>query len=445
MKKTNELYHIITYGCQMNERDTEKLAGMLEEIGYKKTNDIKKSDIIFFNTCTIREKAELKVFGKIGSLKKLKEKNPDLIIGIGGCMMQIEESVDKVYEKFPYVDLIIGTHNIHLLPELIKNIKKEKKRIVEVWDKDKGLIPEVPSIREGDYKAYVSIIQGCDNYCSYCIVPYVRGRERSRPLKDIKNEIKNLTNKGVKEITLLGQNVNSYGKDLQEDIDFADLIKKIDKIDNLPRIRYMTSHPRDFTNKLIKTIKNSDSVCEHFHLPLQSGSTSILKKMNRGYTTEEYIQLIQSIRGNIPGASITTDIIVGFPGETEKDFQNTLDIVQKIKFDMAFTFSYSPRKGTPAAKMEDQVSDEIKNKRLQKLMEVQNKISLEKNILLKNKIVNVLIEGESKNNPETFSGRTRTNKLVIVPGNNQLKGKIVDVKINEVQSWTLYGNIFKKR
>ncbi|MFW6389522.1 MAG: tRNA (N6-isopentenyl adenosine(37)-C2)-methylthiotransferase MiaB [Halanaerobiales bacterium] len=436
-----QLYHIITYGCQMNVHDSEKLSGMLEELGYHQADRMECADIILLNTCTIRENAELKVFGKIGSLKRLKRKNPDLIIGVGGCMMQSEEAVKQLYEKYPQVDLIFGTHNIHHVPELIERIKNERSRIVEVWDEEEGLIPDLPSKREDDSKAWVSIIQGCNNFCTYCIVPYVRGRERSRPLEDIVSEVTRLVKDGVKEITLLGQNVNSYGKDFDENNDFADLLYRLDEIDKLSRIRYMTSHPRDFSEKLIEVIANTDSVCEHFHLPIQSGSSRILKKMNRGYTREEYLNLIEKIRQAVPDASITTDFIVGFPGETEEDFQKTLDIVEKVRFDSAFTFLYSPRSGTPAAKMEEQIDEDIKKERLNKLMDLQNKISLEQNKKMLDKTVQVLVDGESKNNSEMYMGRDRKNKLIIFPKREGIIGKIVNVKITRVQSFTLFGKI----
>ncbi|MGB4177035.1 MAG: tRNA (N6-isopentenyl adenosine(37)-C2)-methylthiotransferase MiaB, partial [Halanaerobiales bacterium] len=353
MKDKMKKYFIITYGCQMNEHDSEKLAGMLEAIDYHKAEEVEEADIILINTCTIRENAELRVFGKVGELKRLKENNPDLIIGVGGCMMQSEKAVRHLYEKHPQVDLIFGTHNIHHVPDLIKRIEKERSRIVEVWDEEEGLIPDLPSVRESDFKAWVSIIQGCNNFCTYCVVPYVRGRERSRPFKDIINEVEKLVAEGVKEITLLGQNVNSYGKDFKENIDFADLLQELDKIPALYRLRYMTSHPRDFSFKLIQVIKDTKAVCEHFHLPIQSGSNRILKKMNRGYSREKYLELVNKIRQEVPEAAITTDIIVGFPGETEEDFQETIDLVKEVRFDSAFTFIYSPRTGTPASKMEE--------------------------------------------------------------------------------------------
>lgn len=434
-------YYLNTFGCQMNEHDSEKLAGMLEGIDYQKAGQVEEADIILLNTCTIRENAELKVFGKVGELKRLKENNPELIIGVGGCMMQSEKAVQQLYEKHPQVDLIFGTHNIHHVPDLIQRIEKERGRIVEVWDEEEGLIPDLPSVRESDFKAWVSIIQGCNNFCTYCIVPYVRGRERSRPLKEIVSEVERLAAEGVKEITLLGQNVNSYGKDLEEKVDFADLLQELDKIPGLQRLRYMTSHPRDFSNKLIEVIKDSRSVCEHFHLPIQSGSNSILKKMNRGYNREKYLELVNKIRQEIPEASITTDIIVGFPGETEEEFQETMELVREARFDSAFTFIYSARTGTPAAKMEDQIPEEVKKDRLNRLMTLQNQISLEKNQEDLGKIVEVLIEGESKNNPETLMGRDRRNKLVIIPRAEGVIGEIVKVKINRVQSFTLYGEV----
>ncbi len=424
----------------MNEHDSEKLAGMLENMNYSSTDKPEKADIILLNTCMIRENAELSLYGKVGSFKHLKEKKPDLILGVCGCMMQTDKARSEIVKKYPYVNLVFGTHNIEQLPAFIERLEEEK-RVIEVLASDKGCIPELPVKREDDHKAWVSIIKGCNNFCSYCIVPYVRGRERSRQAEDIINEIRELIKQGVIEITLLGQNVNSYGKDLDEDIDFADLLKMLDNIEGLKRIRYMTSHPRDFSDKLVKVIADSRNICEHFHLPVQSGSTKILKNMNRGYTRKEYLNLIDNIKNNIPEASITTDFIVGFPGETEEDFADTISLVKRVRFDMAFTFIYSIRPDTKAGKMKEQVPDDIKNARLQELMAVQNKISMEQNRKFSNKTVKVLIDGESKNNPETFSGRTRTNKLVIVPRADDILGKIVDVKINEVQSWTLYGEI----
>ncbi|MDZ7672530.1 MAG: tRNA (N6-isopentenyl adenosine(37)-C2)-methylthiotransferase MiaB [Halanaerobiales bacterium] len=436
-------YFIRTYGCQMNEHDSEKIAGMLEELNYSKTDNLEDADFIFLNTCTVRENAELKIFGKIGALKKLKRNNPDLIIAIGGCMMQVEEPVEKIKTTYPQVDLVIGTHNLHKLPELVAKIENSNERIISVWDQEKGLIPDLPSVRKSDFQAWVTIMQGCDNYCSYCIVPYVRGHERSRPKDKIIKEVKKLVDNGVVEVTLLGQNVNSYAKDLNQSYDFADLLIELDQVKGLKRIRYMTSHPRDFDEKTIKTVANTEKVCEHFHLPIQSGSDDVLHQMNRGYTKEEYLKLIDLIHKYVPNNSISTDIIVGFPGETDQDFEDTIDLVKKVKFDMAFTFKYSKRTGTPAAKKDNQVPEEVKDERLQRLMDVQNKISLNQNAKFEGQIMEVLIEGESKNNPETYMGRSRTNKLVIVPKEEGLIGKVVKVKIDNAQSWTLYGEVVK--
>jgi tRNA-2-methylthio-N6-dimethylallyladenosine synthase len=434
-------YLTITYGCQMNEHDSEKLAGVLQKEGYRPTDEIKDADIIILNTCCVRENAELKVFGKVGSLKQYKRKNPDLLIGICGCMMQQEEVVNEIKEKYSHVDMVFGTHNIHEFPRLLKEAKEAPETLIDVWEENKELIPYLPSKRESDHKAWVTIIYGCDNYCTYCIVPYVRGQEKSRPSKDIIKEINRLAEEGVKEITLLGQNVNSYGQDLDEDIDFADLLIKLDQINKIDRIRYMTSHPRDLNSKLIETIAKSKKVCEHFHLPIQSGSTKILKEMNRGYTQEEYIAMTEEIREVIPDASITTDFIVGFPGESEEDFVETLNVVKEVEFDMAYTFKYSQRSGTPAAKRENQISEEIKKERLQRLMDLQSEISREKNKELMDKVVEVFGEGESKNDPEKQMGRTRTNKIVIFDSKSDLTGELINVKINRTTSWTLFGDL----
>ncbi len=436
-------YHIITYGCQMNEHDSERLAGQLRELGYSYIDDYTKADIILLNTCCVRENAELKVFGKVGELKSLKRENPELIIGIAGCMMQQETVVEELMRKYPHVDLIFGTHNIHQLGNLINRVLEKHQRVVDIWDEWKELIPELPSERKSPFQAWVSIILGCNNFCTYCIVPYVRGRERSRPMEEIVNEVQRLVADGVIEITLLGQNVNSYGKDFTEQqIDFADLLQELDKIEGLERIRYMTSHPRDFSDKLIETIRDTRKVCEHFHLPVQSGSTRIMKKMNRGYTQNAYLELIQKIRREVPNSSITTDFIVGFPGESEEDFAETLKLVDLVGFDAAYTFIYSQRTGTPAAEYKEQVPDEVKKERLQRLMDLQAEKSLQQNLKLMNQVVEVLVEGESKSNSNRFQGRTRTNKLVLFDkGNKDLTGKLVDVQVNKVQSWNLYGEM----
>ena len=437
----NKYYNIITYGCQMNEHDSERLAGMLEEMGYQHTNELADADIILLNTCIIRENAELKVFGKLGELKKYKRENPDLIIGIGGCMMQQDEPVDEVYKKYRHVDLIFGTHNIHHLPNLIKKIEETRDRVVEVWDEEEGLIPDLPSQRESEHSAWISIIQGCDNFCTYCIVPYVRGRERSRPVASIVDEAKRLAEDGVKEITLLGQNVNSYGNDLDKEITFPKLLEELNKVEKLKRIRFMTSHPRDFSDALLENIKKLDKVANHIHLPVQSGSNKVLKEMNRGYTREYYIERVKKIQEEIPGAAVSTDFIVGFPGESKEDFEKTIELVKELNFDMAYTFIYSQRSGTPAARRDDQIEEEVKKERLKRLMDLQNKISYDKNQKLIGTIQEILVTGPSNNDPEVYEGRTSTNKICFIEKNEELIGEIVEVKIEAAKSWTLEGTV----
>ncbi|MGP3777368.1 tRNA (N6-isopentenyl adenosine(37)-C2)-methylthiotransferase MiaB [Halanaerobium saccharolyticum] len=437
----NKYYNIITYGCQMNEHDSERLAGMLEEMGYQHTDELADADIILLNTCIIRENAELKVFGKLGELKQYKRENPDLIIGIGGCMMQQDEPVDEVYKKYRHVDLIFGTHNIHHLPNLIKKIEETRDRVVEVWDEEEGLIPDLPSQRESEHSAWISIIQGCDNFCTYCIVPYVRGRERSRPVESIVDEAKRLAEDGVKEITLLGQNVNSYGNDLDKEITFPKLLEELNKVEKLKRIRFMTSHPRDFSDALLENIKNLDKVANHIHLPVQSGSNKVLKEMNRGYTREYYIERVKKIQEEIPGAAVSTDFIVGFPGESEEDFEKTIELVKELNFDMAYTFIYSQRSGTPAARRDDQVEEEVKKERLKRLMDLQNKISYDKNQKLIGTTQEILVTGPSNNDPEVYEGRTSTNKICFIEKNEELIGEIVEVKIEAAKSWTLEGTV----
>lgn len=434
-------YHIITYGCQMNEHDSERLAGQLREMGYRHIGDYTKADVIIINTCAIRENAELRVFGKVGELKGLKRDHPGLIVGICGCMMQQSPVVDELLKKYPHVDLIFGTHNIHQLPELFRQVLEKRKRVVEIWEDTPGVIPELPSERTSPFQAWVSIILGCNNFCTYCVVPYVRGRERSRRVEDIVREVKRLVADGVIEITLLGQNVNSYGKDFADHpTDFADLLRELDGIEGLERIRYMTSHPRDFSDKLIETVRTAKKVCEHFHLPIQSGSTRILKQMNRGYTRESYLELVRKIRSAVPECSITTDFIVGFPGETEEDFQDSLDVAKLAEFDAAYTFLYSPRTGTPAAQYADQIPEEVKKERLQRLMDVQAESSRIQNEKLLGRIVEVLVEGPSKSNPDRYQGRTRTNKIALFDrGAEELTGQLIRLRISRVQSWNLYG------
>ncbi|MCL5780947.1 MAG: tRNA (N6-isopentenyl adenosine(37)-C2)-methylthiotransferase MiaB [Firmicutes bacterium] len=433
-------YMIQSFGCQMNERDAESLSGMLEDLGYSPTESQAEADIIILNTCCVRETAESKVFGLLGRLRKLKVAKPDLILGVCGCMPQQEDVAKKIRHSFPFVDLIFGTHNVHELPRMIHQVQENHEAVLEVWATEKGITENIPVRRKDKLKAWVTIMYGCNNFCTYCIVPYVRGRERSRKPEDIIKEIQGLVQEGYKEVTLLGQNVNSYGKELDIDYRFADLLVDLDKIDGLQRIRFMTSHPRDFDQRLIDVIASAEKVCEHFHLPAQAGSNRILKLMNRGYTREHYLELIQNIKSAVPNAGITADLMVGFPGETEEDFVDTLDLVRRVRYDSAFTFVYNIRIGTPAAKME-QVPEEVKSERIQRLIELQNKISYENNRLEEGKVFEVLVEGETKTNPDLLAGRTRTNKLVVFPGPTELTGRLVQVKITKGRPNLLEGEM----
>ncbi|MTI79478.1 MAG: tRNA (N6-isopentenyl adenosine(37)-C2)-methylthiotransferase MiaB [Firmicutes bacterium] len=424
-------YYIKVFGCQMSEHDSEVLAGQLEEMGYQSTEEQAEADIILLVTCCVRETAENKVWGMLGRLRKLKQDNPNLVIGVCGCLPQQKDIGKDIRKRFPHVDLIFGTHNVHELPRFINQLQETRETVLEVWtDTDAAVVENVPVKREKGLKAWVTIMYGCNNFCTYCIVPYVRGRERSRQPDSIAKEIEELVLEGYQDITLLGQNVNSYGKEFVDPaFDFADLLQRLNKIPDINRLRYTTSHPRDFTEKLIEVIAESKHVCENFHLPIQAGSNRVLKKMNRGYTREQYLELTNKIRGKIPNASITTDIMVGFPGETDEDFAETMDIVQKVRYDSAFTFVYNKRPGTPAAKLEGQVPEEIKKKRIQELIALQNKISLENNKALEGDVVEVLVEGPTKNNHDRLGGRTRTNKLVVFDGRSELIGTTVSVKI----------------
>ncbi|SCG83367.1 bifunctional enzyme involved in thiolation and methylation of tRNA [Proteiniborus sp. DW1] len=432
-------YIITTWGCQMNEHDSEKMSGILETLGYISTDIKEEADLIIFNTCLVRENAELKVYGNLGELKALKRHNPDLIIAICGCMMQKKEIRDIIKEKYKFVDIIFGTHNIHKLPELIANHNQHTRMIIDVWEDAGNIVEGMPAKRKYGFKAFVNIMYGCNNFCSYCIVPYTRGREKSREPEDILSEIRELANEGCKEITLLGQNVNSYGKTLTSKMSFAQLLYLINEIEGIERIRFMTSHPKDLSDELIYTIRDCHKVCEHIHLPFQAGSNRILKHMNRKYTKEQYLDLVKKIKSEIPNISLTTDIIVGFPGETEEDFMDTIDVVKKSEFDSAFTFIYSIREGTPAANMENQIPEDIKHRRLKTLLDTLNPISHDKNLQYLNTIQEVLVEETSKTDSTVLSGRTRTSKLVHFKGDKDLIGKIVKVKIDNTKTWTLEG------
>lgn len=434
---------IVTYGCQMNEHDSEILSGILENMGYIAADDKKEADLIIYNTCCVRENAELKVYGNLGALKGLKRKKNDLIIVVCGCMMQQPHVVEKIKNKYKHVDLIFGTHNMFKFPELLIKSMKSKDMFIEVWENEGNIIEGLPANRKYKSKAFINIMYGCNNFCTYCIVPYTRGRERSREVEDIIKEAAGLAAGGTKEITLLGQNVNSYGKTLNRGIGFADLLRELNKVPGIERIRFMTSHPKDLSDDLIDAMAECDKVCEHLHLPFQSGSNRILKAMNRKYTKESYLSLIEKLKDRIPDIRLTTDIIVGFPGETEEDFQHTLDIVERVGYDSAFTFLYSVRQGTPAAKMEGRVDKETKRDRFNRLLEKINKISAEINQNYLNRTVEVLVEGPSKTNPNRYMGRTRGNKLVNFDGSENLVGELVQVQIIEAKTFFLNGKIIE--
>ena len=432
---------IRTYGCQMNEHDSENMAGILLSMGFVSTADTNEADVILLNTCAIRENAENKVFGELGHLKTLKRDRPELIVGVCGCMSQEESVVNKILQKHQHVDLILGTHNIHRLPTLLKNAIFNKEMVIEVWSKEGDIIENIPRARKGQIQGWVNIMYGCDKFCTYCIVPYTRGKERSRRPEDIIEEVRHLARNGYKEITLLGQNVNAYGKDLA-DIDYGlgDLMDEIRKID-IPRVRFTTSHPRDFDDHLIEVLAKGGNLVEHIHLPVQSGSSEILKLMARKYTREQYVTLANKIKKAIPHASFTTDIIVGFPNETEEQFEETLSLMKEMEYDSAYTYIYSPREGTPAAIMEDNVPMEVKKERLQRLNTLVNETSAKKNKAYQNRVVEVLVIGESKKDPEVLAGRTRTNRLVNFKAPNSTIGQLVQVKITEAKSWSLNGEL----
>ena len=436
-----KLFCISTYGCQMNEEDSEKLSGMLKSQGYERTENKEEASIIIFNTCCVRENAENKVFGNLGQLKQLKKKNPNLVIAICGCMMQQVGMADKVLKTFPYVDIIFGTHNAHKFPEYLHRVLQEGVQVKEILNKEEGIVEGLPIDRKSDVKAFVTIMYGCNNFCTYCIVPYVRGRERSRKSEDIIKEIEELVSQGYKEITLLGQNVNSYGKGLEEDIDFAGLLRKVNEVKGLERVRFMTSHPKDLSDDVIMAIKECDKRCEQVHLPVQSGSSRILKEMNRHYDREYYLDLVKKIKSEIPDVTLTTDIIIGFPGETEEDFLDTLSLCEEVGYDSAFTFIYSRRNHTPADKMENQIPDDIKHDRFNRLVEAINKKVVIKNKEYEGKVVEVLVEGPSKNDETKLTGRTRNGKLVNFAGDEKLVGELVNLKIVRAQPFSLIGEI----
>lgn len=430
-----------TYGCQQNENDTERIRGMLSECGFDFTEDPQIADIIIYNTCAVRENAEQKVFGRLGILKHIKESRPELIIGICGCMVQQEHITEQIKKKHPQVDLVFGTHALHRFPELLWNTVTGKKRVVDIENSEGYIAEGIPVQHTDKNKAWVSIMFGCNNFCTYCIVPYVRGRERSRKPENILDEIKELVAGGVTEVTLLGQNVNSYGKDLEEKIDFSDLLSMVNDIEGLKRIRFVTSHPKDFGDKLIKTMADCSKVCHQLHLPFQAGSKAVLKDMNRGYTKEEYLDKIKRLKAAIPDIALSTDVIVGFPTETTEDFEQTLDVLKKVEFDNIFSFIYSRREGTPAAKLDFVLSDKEIHSNFDRLLEVQNEISLRKNLEFEGKVVEVLVDGESKNDSQMLSGRMENTKIVNFKGSPDLCGKYVKVKITKAHTWSLNGEL----
>ena len=440
MSENKKYVKFLTYGCQMNFSDAERMEGELARIGYEPTESMEQADLIMINTCCVRETAEDKVYGKIGEIKGLKRKNPDLLLGITGCMAQKEG--EKLIKRAPHIDFVLGTNKIHEVVSTVQKLEAASvKHVVDTEIRESEMPEDVAIHRKTALSAWIPIMYGCNNFCTYCIVPYVRGRERSRLPEDIVKEVQEAAAQGFREITLLGQNVNSYGKDHGK-ASFAELLAMVDKVEGIERIRYMTSHPKDLSDEVIEVIKNSRHICKHFHLPVQYGSNRILQAMNRVYTVEGYRELVRKIRAAVPEASLTTDLIVGFPGETEEDFQQLMEFLAEIRYDQAYTFIYSKRSGTPAAEMENQVDDRCKHERLNRLMELQNSISLEINQQLTGKTVEVMVEGPSQTDDTVWTGRTDTNKIVLWKHSGSEKpGDLVQVKIHTAQTWLLKGEL----
>jgi tRNA-2-methylthio-N6-dimethylallyladenosine synthase len=435
--------YVQTFGCQQNEADSERIAGMCESMGYTVCRSPELADIIMVNTCAIREHAEKKALSVIGQYKHLKAAKPYMLIGVCGCMVTQDHRKENIKHSSPYVDFVLGTSSLYRLPELVYEKMKRGKRLYCPEEKEYLVAEGLPVHRESSYRAWVSIMYGCNNFCTYCIVPYVRGRERSRRPEDIIDEVRGLVEDGYKDITLLGQNVNSYGKDAKSDdgetYDFADLLCDLDKIEGDYYLRFMTSHPKDASRKLIDVIASSKHIAHQFHLPMQSGSDKVLKEMNRHYDTQKYLGIVDYMREKIPDVTISSDIIVGFPGESEEDFECTLRMLERVQFDMTYSFIYSPRKGTPAAEKENQIPDEVKGERFKRLLDVQNTIALQKNKPLENKVIKVLCDGPSKNNPDVYSGRSEGNKIVLFEGNENDIGKFLNLTITKADTFALYG------
>lgn len=427
-----------TFGCQMNARDSEKLIGILKEIGYEITEE-ENCDFVLFNTCTVRENANTRVYGRLGQLKNYKKKNPHMMIALCGCMMQEPHVVEKIKTTYRYVNLIFGTHNIYKFAELIYNSFQSERLLIDIWKDTDKIVEDLPNERKFPFKTGINIMFGCDNFCTYCIVPYVRGRERSRNPKDIIREIEQHVAGGVKEVMLLGQNVNSYGKNLEEPVTFAELLAEVEKIDGLERIRFMTPHPKDLSDDLIEVMSKSKKICHHIHLPLQSGSTKLLAKMNRKYTKEQYLNLVAKIKERIPDVSLTTDIIVGFPGETEEDFNDTLDVVKQAEFDSAYTFIYSKRTGTPAALMEDQIPEAVVKQRFDRLLALIQEISAERTQKHVGTVQNVLVESMNEQDENLVTGRLENNSVVHFKGDKTMIGSIYNVKLLEAKGFYYMG------
>ncbi|MBO5939364.1 MAG: tRNA (N6-isopentenyl adenosine(37)-C2)-methylthiotransferase MiaB [Clostridia bacterium] len=441
---TPPIAFVLTLGCQQNEADSEKLAGMAEEMGYEIADKPDDASLILVNTCAIREHAEKRALSLVGQYKHLKAKRPDLVIGMCGCMVVQEHRIEEIKHRYPYVDLLFGTSSLYRFPELLAQKLERKKRILFHDPDDRTVAEGMPIRRTSTYRAWVSVMYGCNNFCSYCIVPYVRGRERSRAKDAIVREVRELVENGYRDITLLGQNVNSYGKDLSEQCDFADLLSELDTIEGDYLLHFMTSHPKDATRKLIDVMASSRHIAHHFHLPMQSGSDRVLQAMNRHYDMEKYLGIVDYIREKMPDAVITSDIIVGFPEESEEEFEETLNALKRVRFDMIYSFIYSPRKGTPAAEIEAQISPEVKSARFDRLLAVQNEISLEKNQPLQGMALRVLCDGVSKNNDAVYQGRTEGGKIVFFDGSQELEGRFLTIKIERADTFALYGTIIEK-
>ncbi|WP_324717777.1 tRNA (N6-isopentenyl adenosine(37)-C2)-methylthiotransferase MiaB [Carboxydochorda subterranea] len=439
--------HIVTLGCQMNVRDSQTLAGMLQRMGYGFADRVEDADLVLFNTCSVRENPERKIYGQVAALQALKQRRPGMLIGICGCMPQQRPELERMRKELPHVDLILGTFNLHRFPDLLQQVVETGRPVVEVWHDEGEIVEGLPVLREpGSVTAFVSIIYGCDYRCTFCVVPNTRGRQRSRRPEAIEQEVRELVAQGVREVTLLGQTANAYGRDLpQEHLSLARLLERLSAIDGLERIRFTSNHPREMTEDLIEAMARLPKVAEHVHLAVQSGSDRMLHRMGRRYTADEFVALVERMRQAIPELSVTTDIIVGFPGETDADFRATLDLVRTVRFDGAFTFVYSPRPGTAALKLPDPVPEPVKRERIQELIAVQNAISLERNLAYRDRTVEVLVEGQSERSAQRLSGRTRTNKVVVFDApaeeRHALIGRLVPIVIEDVNTWTLFGRL----